>query len=212
VEKSCQSINPTLTIGPCACARRRRAHEGTGGRCRVYANSACPGPLPAPSQPPQALALPCTPPYQGAASRYHPPCLGVLPAPLAQTGLLGQEASLGEPPLAFSVDVPLAHAALHCGQSPCATSTVRMRRPASYEATSLKPDASSLAGPACLPPARSGDCGATLPAARRSASPYLLGASHPLPAKASHVLCRACSCPSCYPAPSSPPKMVCASS
>ena len=66
---------------------------------------------------------------------------------------------------------------LHCGQSPRAASTVRMRRRASYEATSLTPDALALAGPACLPPPRSGDCAATLPAARWSASPYLLAAS-----------------------------------
>src|SRR5215211_5163036 len=39
--KSCQSINPTLTLDPCACARRRRAHEGTGVRCRIYTNRSC---------------------------------------------------------------------------------------------------------------------------------------------------------------------------
>src|SRR5215208_7463890 len=53
----------TLTFGPCAFARRRRTHEGTGGQCQVCAKRSCPRPLPAPSQPPQALALPFAPPY-----------------------------------------------------------------------------------------------------------------------------------------------------
>src|SRR5215207_4671614 len=50
-------------------------------------------------------------PIQSGAPRHHPSRIGVLPAPLAETRLLGQEAGLNEPPLAFSVDVPLAHAA-----------------------------------------------------------------------------------------------------
>src|SRR5215208_866658 len=57
----------------------------------------------------------------------------------------------------------------------------------------------ALAGPSRLPPSRSGDCAATLPAARRSASPYLLAVGSPLPAKASHVRRPGCACPSCSP-------------
>src|SRR5215213_4799325 len=65
----------------------------------------------------------------------------------------------------------------------------------------LTPDALALASPACLlpPPPGSGDCAATLPAARRSASPYLLAVGSPLPAKGSHVRRPDCACPSCSP-------------
>src|SRR5215210_2153477 len=45
---------------------------------------------------------------QGGARRHRAPRIWVPKAPLVCAGLLGYEAGLGEPPLAFCVDVPLA--------------------------------------------------------------------------------------------------------
>ena len=47
---------------------------------------------------------------QSGAPRHGPSRIGILPAPLADMGLLRQEAGLLQPPLAFSVDVSFAQA------------------------------------------------------------------------------------------------------
>ena len=64
------------------------------------------------------LLFPSLYPIQSCATGHHPSRVGVLPAPLADMRFLGQETGLVEPPLAFWIDVPLAHAGLHFGHSP----------------------------------------------------------------------------------------------
>ena len=68
-------------------------------------------------------------PIQSCPTRHRVSRIGVLPAPLAKTRFLGQEAGLYEPPLAFSVDVPPAHGANlpnSCGQKSLAIQAVRL--------------------------------------------------------------------------------------